>query len=180
MQYPGALTLPHVGNTFCGVPAAQTWNDLALWEVFFNLAQVASVIELGTFQGGMALFFAMQGLARGFSVVTIDSNVDQCKAPDLLRSLNCERLKIDLISGDAVDEITALLDRLPKPTMLFCDNGNKPSEWNRFVRLLSPGDFAAVHDWGTEFGPENLDPHPESFLLAEAESIQSMTRFFRI
>jgi len=42
--------------------------------------------------------------------------------------------------------------------MLFCDNGHKPAEWNRFVPLLAPGDFAAVHDWGTEFGPEDLDP----------------------
>lgn len=180
MDFPASLTLPHVGNTFCGVPAAQTWQDLALWEVFFDRARVTSVIELGTFQGGMALFFATQGNARGFTVTTIDSNTDQCKVPDLLRSLGCELLKLDLMGGAAQGEVTALLSRLPKPTMLFCDNGHKPSEWSRFVRLLSPGDFAAVHDWGTEFGPENLDPHPESFLLAESESIQSMTRFFRI
>jgi len=180
MEFPAALTSPRAGNTFCGVPVAQAWQDLALWEVFFDRAGVESVIELGTFQGGMALFFAVQGMVRGFTMTTIDHNMDRCDVADVLRRFKCELLTMDLLGESAVDEMTAILARLPKPTLLYCDNGHKPTEWNRFVPLLAPGDFAAVHDWGTEFGPENLDPCPEFFLQAEAESIQSMTRFFRI
>src|SRR5471030_863845 len=104
MEFPAALTSPCACNSFCGVPAAQTWNDLALWEVFFDRARVASVIELGTFQGGMALFFAMQGRARGFKTVTVDNNTDRCDASSLLLDLGCEVLRMDLLGGQARDE----------------------------------------------------------------------------
>jgi hypothetical protein len=67
---------------------------------------------------------------------------------------------------------------LPKPLVLFCDNGDKPREWQLYVPLLSTGDFAAIHDWGTEFHEHNLIPSPEPFMQAECESISSMTRFF--
>ena len=87
---------------------------------------------------------------------------------------------MDLLSDATVEPMRELIESLPKPLVLFCDNGNRPLEWNRFVPLLSTGDFAAVHDWGTEFHESNLDPYPTPFMQEECEITQSMTRFFAI
>lgn len=180
MDFPDCLTRPNADCTFQGVRIAQTWNDLALWETFLNRSGVRSVIELGTWTGGMALFFASQSKTRVLTVTTIDSNLSVNECRSQLDDLGCRVLEEDLLGATASDLVRELILSAPGPLVLFCDNGNKPAEWCRYVPMLRPGDFAAVHDWGSEFGPENLSPNPEPFLQVEAEAISSLTRFFRI
>lgn len=179
MEFPDCFTKAHLQSSFGGVEMSQTWNDLALWEEFLNRSRPSSVVELGTFKGGMAVFLSLQGVSRGFSVTTIDNGAHGAPV-ELLQKLGATVLSWDLLSEQTVELMRELLISLPKPTVLFCDNGNKPLEWQRFVPLLTEGDYAAVHDWGSEFHEENLKPAPTPFLNQEAESIQSMTRFFKI
>jgi len=179
MKFPECFVKAHLESSFGGVEMSQTWQDLALWEEFFNRAKVKSVVELGTFKGGMAMFLTLQGIARDFLVVTID-HANHGAPKEQLEKLGTQVLSMDLLSEATIEPMAELFARLPKPLILFCDNGNKPLEWNRFVPLLSPGDFAAVHDWGSEFYEQNLDPTAEPFLREEAEQIESMTRFFQI
>lgn len=40
--------------------------------------------------------------------------------------------------------------------LVFCDNGNKPVEFNSIIPYLERGDIIAVHDWGTEFNPPDV------------------------
>jgi hypothetical protein len=127
----------------------------------------------------MAVFLTLQGVARGFTVTTIDNGAHGAPL-EKLRELGTNVLSWDLLSEQAVELMSELLLSLPKPTVLFCDNGNKPLEWQRFVPLLKNGDYAVVHDWGSEFHEDNLNPKPTPFLNEETESIQSMTRFFKI
>lgn len=179
MDFPNCFTQAHYGITFGGLHVSQSWNDLGIWEEFFNRADIRSFIELGTFRGGTSVYFQMQGLIRDFTVTSIDS-IDHGVPAELLTKLGANLLTMDLLSESTVEPIRDLINSLPKPLVLFCDNGNKPLEWNRFVPLLSPGDFAAVHDWGTEFHESNLDPYPTPFMQEECEITQSMTRFFAI
>lgn len=179
MEFPDCFTKAHLQSSFGGVEMSQTWNDLALWEEFLNRSRPGSVVELGTFKGGMAVFLSLQGMARGFSVTTIDNGAHGAPA-ELLEKLGTTVLSCDLLSEQTVEPMRELLLSLPKPTVLFCDNGNKPLEWQRFVPLLSDGDYAVVHDWGSEFNPDNLEPAPTPFLNEECEAIDSMTRFFLI
>jgi cephalosporin hydroxylase len=159
---------------------SQSWNDLALWEEFFNRANVKSVLELGTFRGGMTLFFTLQGIARGFSIASID-NQNRGVPVEQLNQLGASLITMDLLSESTVEPVRELIASLPKPLVLFfCDNGDKPREWSLYVPLLGPGDFAAVHDWGTEFHEHNLIPSFEPFMQSECESISSMTRYFSI
>ena len=179
MQFPECLAKAHFNTTFAGVDISQTWQDLALWEEFFNQTEVKSVVELGTFRGGMTMFFALQSKVRGFNVTSID-HVDQGAPIDQLKNLGVTLLTLDLLSDATAEPIQTLIDGLPKPTVLFIDNGNKPREWQLYVPLLQTGDYAAVHDWGTEFHEHNLTPHATQFLKSESESFESMTRFFSI
>lgn len=125
------------------------------------------------------MFFALQGIVRGFSVTTID-HANHGAPVEQLEKLGVRLLTMDLLSEATIEPMRQLIANLPKPLVLFCDNGNKPLEWSCFVPLLSPGDFAVVHDWGTEFNEQHLIPYPAPFMQEECESIQSMTRFFSI
>lgn len=49
-----------------------------------------------------------------------------------------------------------------------------------FTPQLNEGDFVAVHDWGTEFHESDLSGDVEFYMQDECESIESMTRFFRV
>ena len=178
MIYPDCLNRPNAENTFLGVAVAQSWNDLALWEAFLDNHSIASLIELGTWQGGMAMFLSVQGRARGFTVHSIDKPGHEPPCLASLDELKCTFHPIDIFSDDGVRAIADLVTTLPKPLMLFIDNGNKREEWRRFVPFLAPEDYAAVHDWGSEFGDGDRVPRLMPILDSECEQASSLTRFF--
>lgn len=174
------MKLPNVGNTYGGIPISQTWNDLALWELFFNHHPCGSIIELGTWQGGMALYLALKARSREMQFVSIDHHDQVGNGRHAIVDLGAKLLTLDLLASEAVEEMRKLIGSLPKPLALFCDNGNKPQEFRLFVPLLSSGDRVIVHDWGTEFTQADVDPPIPMILQAECESIDSMTRFFLV
>ncbi|MBS1703663.1 MAG: hypothetical protein JST12_18515 [Armatimonadetes bacterium] len=179
MKFPECFEKAHYQTSFCGVEASQAWNDLALWEEFLNRTQPKSVVELGTFKGGMAMYLTLQGLIRGFQFVTIDST-NHGVPIQKLQKFGAEVLQMDLFSASGEEQMKELLSRLPKPCALFCDDGNKSEEWKRYVPLLAAGDYAAGHDWGTEFREENLVPPARPYMQSECEAVESMTRFFEV
>ena len=180
MDYPACLTSPVAGNTYCGLGISQTWSDLALWEAFLDGHRLGSILELGTWRGGMALFLAHQGRARDLAVVSVDLHHGGVDRPDLIASAGCRLVAMDLLGPGAPERMAALLAELPGPVVLFCDNGNKPAEWRSFVPLLASGDFAAVHDWGTEFTESDLNPTLPMLMQSPCEQAGSMTRFFGV
>jgi hypothetical protein len=86
------------------------------------------------------------------------------------------------IFKDQKDRVISLLTGPSRPVILFCDDGDKPKEFRTFVPYLKPGSLIAVHDFLTEFGPDDTlpvkDMVDETF-VAESEAIGSMTRFYR-
>jgi cephalosporin hydroxylase len=135
-------------STFAGVPAAQYWSDFCLWEHLLNWSRPASIVELGTGRGGMALYLATQAQLRGLHFATHDH------APPLVRVPAIEPF---FREGDVLREPErVVLD--PKPLVLFCDDGDKPREIETFAPRLEAGDLLAVHNWGVEVGPRR-NPH---------------------
>ncbi len=180
MEFPACLSRPNVGCTFAGFPVAQTWTDLALWETFLDRHPVASILELGTWRGGMALFLAAQSRARGATFASVDRDLGQAEPIEMLALLGARLVELDLHGPEAVAGISSLLAELPKPVLLFCDDGDKRLEWRSFVTLLSEGDYAAVHDWKSEFGEADLVPSLPYLLRGECEAVASLTRFFGV
>lgn len=175
MRLPDALTKPTADNTFCGTFGAQTWNDLAIWEEFFNRYPIASLIELGTWKGGMAAFFAVQGLSRGFQFTTLDNNGLWQENREIVERLGGSCIVANVFD---LDFMTKLIREHPKPLLLFCDNGDKRRELREIASQLEKGDYVAVHDWGSESGPGDI-PDAWSYLFQEeCEAMQSLTRYF--
>lgn len=184
MEFPSCLSrcpmTPDRANTFLGYPITQTWTDLALWEFFLNNYSPKSIVELGTWHGGMSLFLAMQCDFRGAKLVTVDVHQKRVQPRIHLERLGVNLLALDLQHSDTPLKLRSLLNDLPKPTLLFYDNGNKPYEWRTFTPLLQTSDFVAVHDWGTEITESDLYPRLPFLIKEPCEQAQSLTRFFSV
>lgn len=157
MAYPRTHNL--FGSHFCGVEMRQYWSDLALWELFLNAHNVNAIVELGAFHGGMTLFLKAQAVARHQRFYTLDRDYPVALSTALSRALE---LPADFLEGNFWTETNAPLldilhDETLKPLLLFVDGGNKAQEFEALVPELAVGDYAAVHDYGTEFRPGQED-----------------------
>lgn len=156
-------------SMFMGENMAQGWPDLLIWEAFFNNYPIKTFIELGTGHGGLALFFALQCYQRGISFDTFD-NIKSFKENNALTEmigLNDKFHNIDIFKeGSGI--ISNLITAGPHPVAIFFDNGDKPREWKTFAPLTSKGDFLIVHDWGTEFGEQDVVDVPVQRILGQA------------
>lgn len=178
-EFPRCMTAPNAGNTFCGSLMAQAWNDVALWEEFLNRNVLRSIVELGTFRGGMSIFLAMQAAARGARFVTMDSNLGQVENLLFLEALGSAVIEMDLFAESSLETVTNILEELPGPRLLFCDNGNKREEVRRFAPLLAEGDFLAVHDWGSEFFESDVPPFLQ-LVWPDPPEVSDLIRWFLV
>ena len=172
-------------QTLFGVPIVQQWCDLWLWEqVFEQTPELKGVLELGTLKGGLSLFLRLQTMQRGQRFCTVDwvDFLTPCPLFDLV-DMAGQRLEIDMWVGEGRATLNRMLaDDAWHPLLLLCDGGNKPKEVQTFTPLLRAGDIVAVHDWGTEFGPADLEPVEhllEPYLAEYAEWLGGMTRWWR-
>jgi cephalosporin hydroxylase len=145
-------------TTYLGIRTWQEWQDLGIWEMFFDQNPVKTFIELGTGPGGSSLYFALQCYRLGIPFHTFDNQVyfdfdEEDKLPkvvDLMGSFQ----KICLWKEKGV--VDNIIKKAEHPIVMFFDNGDKPKEWAEFAPKLDPGDFCAVHDWGVEFFEKDI------------------------
>lgn len=149
-----------MSQTFMGMPIQQRWEDLGIWEYFFSNYVVRTFIELGSGHGGSTLFFSLQCYQRNIEFHTYDNNRlfnPEAGSHGLLGTKGTfQNINIFGTEGFESQSIGAIMDSCPRPLVVFFDNGNKPMEWNIYAPHTKPGDFCVVHDWETEFFPENI------------------------
>lgn len=174
------------GQTYMGCQAAQYPIDFILWERFLNdTPDIRFIIELGTGNGGMALFLALQAHQRGMGFRTFDHKHPTNLETPLARLLGLESKFIlgDLL-GEASPALIKVLNDMPRPTLLFCDNGRwgKDKEFETYVPHLQDGDYVAVHDWHTSIEASTLAKFDELVPMQFDvwERADSITRFMRI
>lgn len=167
-------------NTLFGISTLQTYADLRLWEWVLSNHPTKSVIEIGTGNGGLSIFLAIQAYMRGQRFVTLDwhacSHLKEAPLP-------IQQIHGDMWTPEVQKQIKALIDDPAlHPMLFFCDGGNKPREFQAFTPWLWPGDIVGVHDWMTEFGPADAEPvrHLLDDLLPDAlyKFPDSFTRFY--
>lgn len=171
---------PTTSSTFCGVEIGQAYKDLLLWEEFLNRATPKSLIELGSWQGGMSMFLAIQCHCRSMDYVGIDVKQADERAANTVQALGGRLVRGDLFTPSGQEIVCELIQKPTKPMVLFCDNGNKRSEYQKFVPKLAIGDFVAVHDWNSEFYDHDRVPPLEMMMGDDCRLTESITRFFRV
>lgn len=150
-------------HTFMGLKMQQEWQDFTIWEEFFRSYPVKTFIELGTGNGGFSLYLALQCFHRGIQYHTFDNQKTFEFGAGLIADL-ISHGAYRFYFGDIFREMKPILADLiatqPKPLAIFFDDGNKPLEWATYAPLTKNGDYCIVHDWGTEFLPENMGMIP--------------------
>jgi len=127
----------------------------------------------------MAIFLALQSGARQIHFVTMDANIEQIENPQFLKALGATVVRANLFEESAVVAMGELLEQLPKPVLLFCDNGNKREEVRCFAPLLQAGDYLAVHDWGSEISAADIPPNM-NLVWPEPPEASRLKRWFAV
>jgi len=161
-----------------GIRAQQDWSDLALWDrMLEDRPDLKTVIEIGTFLGGLSGFLSVECEQRNILFQTWDIQKWE--------GLDERLLNHHFHVGDAlIDErLRMMLDDPDRhPLLIFCDGGDKPKEFATFAPLLQPGDVIGVHDYGQEIFDGDITPHMERLRPAALErhvAADSLTRFYR-
>lgn len=132
--------------TFARTCAMQAWSAFYWFNKLFEEFPLVGALEIGTAHGGTASFFANYFPDR---VVTVDQNdVRNQHTADLHRRLGVRMATCDALHPANVE---SLMSQLQRPCLIFCDNGNKPLEFEIYAKELRSGDVIAVHDNGSEF-----------------------------
>lgn len=164
---------------FLGIPMKQYQADLWLWEHFFIEHPIKQMIELGTGNGGLSLFFILQSKQYDFDFITFDTKRPLALEKHIGMDL---RLEYYFMQGDIfTDSNRYVIDKIQYaeyPMLLYCDNGDKPLEVATFAPYLESGDYCAVHDWGSEFLPKDVPEYLREIFVEESEEQRSLTRWF--
>jgi len=158
------------GVSFGGVPMAQIWADLVLWEAVLNENPVDAIFEIGTWEGGFSWWLYAQSMARDIFFQTFDAVQPERNIPAFLR--------VDVF---AETEMLGKRFRAFEPCVVFCDGGNKPRELQTFAaELRDPRSLLLAHDWGEEIGAGDV-PDTVAMVYGDfCEQLGSVTRVFKL
>jgi hypothetical protein len=159
----------------------QTWEDLVLWEWFLNRVQVKSILELGTGSAAFSCFLLTQCISRDLQFATIDKFKPDEYALHKRLGFPSVFVQIDLLSPHAKTKVERVIDGLPRPIVLYCDNGDKPYEVALFSDLLQRGDYLGVHDFGIEFHDQDLEPVRDRIIeVVKPDEAIGLTRWYEV
>jgi cephalosporin hydroxylase len=174
LSYWWARALQHVEDSYAGVALCKFPEDLRTYEHLLWTSAADTVIEIGTFQGGSALWFrdrlrVMHGyrrIERPPHVISID--IDQSIARSKLASADPSFAKeIDLVEADVTDP--ALPDRVasqlrPQARCFVVEDSAHVVETTRaaldgFARFVPGGGFFVVEDGNVDIEELRLPEH---------------------
>jgi len=159
------------GVSFGGIPIAQSWSELVLWESLLNDRRFKAVFELGSWRGGFSWWLWAQTKIREMVFHTFDSIEPQREMPP-----HCFTRMDVFAEADALGD----LFREHEPCIVFCDNGNKPRELKTFsAHLRDRWSLLVVHDWGTEIQPEDVPDNVEMMYEDFCKELGSISRVFK-
>lgn len=119
---------------------------LPMFARFFKQEEFKNVIEIGTANGGLAVFLQEQAKLHNFNFFTYDILEPTNKSQQFLSVKNAIlRDVFDPISTKEIKKTIA-----SGRTLILCDGGAKAKEVNTFAPMLKEGDFIMAHDYGRD------------------------------
>jgi cephalosporin hydroxylase len=141
------------GIKILGQTIVHSWRELFFLEQILDKYQFKVIIETGTYEGGLTLFFALHALRMGAEVLTFDIEPEPNEGLyKLLKpQLPLTFFRLSSTSGEAVKIIEEAISR--GRTLLYCD-AQKVEEFNLYAPLLKTDDVVMAHDRGNELAKE--------------------------
>ena len=155
MIYPEFISQSKSGWPTCyGYEMQQSLESLyIIKKILDDNPDILRIVELGTANGGTALFFGACISERGGLVLTVDQTklmtggyegwIEQAQ------KLNVSFLYKDNFTPDAVQYVKDFIGN--NRAMIFCDDGDKKREVALYCKILKPNDLLLAHDYENEF-----------------------------
>lgn len=162
---------------FFGAECGQFDGAFEVWQEILDNYPSRRIIELGTWKGGFSAFLLMQCKLRGMDFHTLDIK-DIIDNKEIIRYLGVREHfhNIDIFSDEGIGLVRDLIKKDGR-TILFCDNGNKPKEFNTFAKFLKVNDIICVHDWGDEIHSGHIEQAVKDCNLKQIK-LSAKTNFF--
>ena len=145
-------------TTWCGVPVFKSVSDLWNYQEIIVALRPRLIVELGTYAGGSALFFAhvVRSAELDARILTID--VDHSRVAAAVRAEPLvELLEASSVAPEALRRIAALRDEHPGPAFFILDSDHAEThvhaELVALRELTAEGDVVIVED-------TNVNGHP--------------------
>lgn len=140
---------------FYGCRMAQSVNMPLTLNNFLQNVKPKTIVEIGTYEGGLSILFQLHSLYFNSKFVTYDIK-DYISNKKIFDLLKIDIRFSDVFKQETIDEIISLIN-LDGTTVLFCDGGNKIKEFNFFARYLKKGDYILAHDYASSVENFNLN-----------------------
>jgi cephalosporin hydroxylase len=142
------------GQSLCGIPMSQNRIAVPTWSYAIDRYKPRRIIDLGTNNGGFAVFLGIHAWRIGAVV----HSFDLCQAPstELLPLTNVLPIHFHRANHrEVADTFIRVLIETQGVSYVLCDGGSKVWEFNTFSDMLKPGDVIGVHDYHVkdEFWP---------------------------
>ena len=143
-------------------PVMQTWPDLFFINELLTDIKFDTIVELGTYRGGLTVFFGLHALSNPpCKVITFDIRPEPDKFPFTMYKKLCPitYYNLDVFSEEAKNIVrtAAKSGRI----LLFCDGGIKPQDFQTYAPLLEGTDIVLIHDKGRGVYQHEVDPVAE-------------------
>lgn len=160
-------------NKIYGVDVIHSWHDLFFLNCILQHYDFDMVVELGTYNGGLTLFLALNS---GAPIHTFDLRGEpQSESYKRLKSiLPISHYQLNTLAIYTKNKIEHLTNG--RHTLIYCDGGNKADEFNLYTPLLKPRDVIMAHDKGREIFMKDItgavtDNHLKPFHQDEADEV---------
>lgn len=109
------------------------------------LSQFSNIIEIGSYNGGLT-YWLRDNCPAETNVISydIDPSLNTLVANNV--ETNIKFVVADCFADSSIADIATAIQSKGK-TLLLCDGGNKPEEFNTFAKYLKSGDHIMVHDY---------------------------------
>jgi len=164
--YNAAISKPHeLKPDPYGISVAHTWAEVGVLLDLVNRYHVTRFVELGMHVGGLtSVLYPFLLHKPGFRYLGIE--IDEGLVTDTVKSLpEMSFLWGDCLSMDVRRQVELFTKSTPSISFVYCDNGNKPKEFEAYAPILRPHDIIAAHDYGTEIFKNDVMPVVAKFGL---------------
>ena len=154
-----------------GVHVAHTWLEVGTVLDSINRLSIRRFVEIGVYKGGLCalLVHTTKHVPNlEYLGVEIDSQIVEPTVRKLFDPLASAFLWFrDAHVDTTIDEVRRWIKQKPGPALIYCDGGNKPTEFKSYAPILRKGDYIAAHDWDyggyqrAEIRPSDVEPVAE-------------------
>ena len=169
------------GISIYGIPVMHTWQDLFFLNCILQYYPFDVIVELGTYVGGVTLFFALNSNAEvyTFDIRPEPTSKRYLQIDEVLPIIFCS---MDVRSSSTVDFVRGLIDK--RRALIYCDDGAKIKEFNLYAPTLKEEDIIMAHDKGREIRDEDISEaiikyHLKPFHQEKADMIGADIYSFR-